>query len=103
MTRRGYLFRKIGLALVTIVVVVVINFLLFRVLPGDPVRSVIGRNVRISVETQLALREQFQQLQPLGTGQGLADARDLLIQQVFQSCRFHNYSLTNVRMIFNAT
>ena len=43
----------------TIVVVVVINFLLFRVLPGDPVRSVIGRNVRISIETQLALREQF--------------------------------------------
>jgi peptide/nickel transport system permease protein len=59
MTRRGYLARKIGLSLMTIVVVVVINFLLFRVLPGDPVRSVIGRNVRISIETQLALREQF--------------------------------------------
>jgi len=59
MTRRGYLARKIGLALMTIVVVLVINFLLFRVLPGDPVRSVIGRNVRISIETQLALREQF--------------------------------------------
>jgi len=59
MTRRGYLARKIGLSLMTIVVVLVINFLLFRVLPGDPVRSVIGRNVRISIETQLALREQF--------------------------------------------
>ena len=59
MTRRGYLARKIGLALITILVVVVINFLLFRVLPGDPVRSVIGRNVRISIETQLALRQQF--------------------------------------------
>ncbi|MFH1184732.1 MAG: ABC transporter permease [Chloroflexota bacterium] len=59
MTRRGYLARKIGLALITILVVLVINFLLFRVLPGDPVRSVIGRNVRISIETQLALRKQF--------------------------------------------
>jgi peptide/nickel transport system permease protein len=35
------------------------NFVLFRVLPGDPVRSVVGRNVHISVETQKALRVQF--------------------------------------------
>jgi peptide/nickel transport system permease protein len=59
MNRRDYLIRKLGLALVTIFVVVIINFLLFRVLPGDPVRSVIGRNVRISADTQQALREQF--------------------------------------------
>jgi peptide/nickel transport system permease protein len=59
MNRRDYLLRKFGLSLVTIFVVVIINFLLFRVLPGDPVRSVIGRNVRISAETQKALREQF--------------------------------------------
>jgi len=44
---------------VTILVVIVINFMLFRVLPGDPVRAVIGRNIRISAETQQALREQF--------------------------------------------
>lgn len=59
MNRRDYLLRKIGLSLITILVVVVINFVLFRVLPGDPVRSVIGRNIRISAETQQALREQF--------------------------------------------
>ena len=59
MNRRDFLLRKIGLSLVTILVVVFINFMLFRVLPGDPVRAVIGRNVRISVETQQALREQF--------------------------------------------
>jgi len=59
MNRRDYLLRKLGLSLVTIFVVVIINFLLFRVLPGDPVRSVIGRNVKISAETQNALREQF--------------------------------------------
>ncbi len=53
------MIRKFGLALITIFVVVIINFLLFRVLPGDPVRSVIGRNVRISADTQQALREQF--------------------------------------------
>jgi len=59
MNRRDYLLRKFGLSLVTILAVVIINFVLFRVLPGDPVRSVIGRNVRISAETQQALREQF--------------------------------------------
>ncbi|GAB4542916.1 MAG: ABC transporter permease [Anaerolineales bacterium] len=65
MNRRGYLLRKFGLSLITIFVVVVINFVLFRVLPGDPVRSVIGRNVRISAETQQALREQFGLDQPV--------------------------------------
>jgi peptide/nickel transport system permease protein len=59
MNRRDYLLRKFGLSLLTILVVIVINFLLFRVLPGDPVRAVIGRNVRISAATQQALREQF--------------------------------------------
>jgi peptide/nickel transport system permease protein len=59
MNRRDYLLRRLGLSVVTILVVFVINFLLFRVLPGDPIRSVIGRNIRISAETQRALREQF--------------------------------------------
>jgi peptide/nickel transport system permease protein len=59
MNRRDFLLRKLGFSLMTILVVVAINFVLFRVLPGDPVRAVIGRNVRISAETQQALREQF--------------------------------------------
>lgn len=59
MNRRDYLLRKILLAMVTLAVVVTIDFFLFRVLPGDPVRAVIGRNVRISKEAQQALREQF--------------------------------------------
>ena len=59
MSRRDYIFRKAVFALVTLLIVFTINFLLFRILPGDPVRSVIGRNVRISREVQQALREQF--------------------------------------------
>ncbi len=59
MNRRDYLLRKIFFSLVTLAIVVVLNFVLFRVLPGDPVRAVIGRNVRISADTQQALREQF--------------------------------------------
>jgi len=59
MNRRDYLLRKILLAIVTLAVVVTLDFFLFRVLPGDPIRAVIGRNVRISKETQDALRAQF--------------------------------------------
>lgn len=59
MGSRDYLIRKLLLALVTLAVVVTIDFVLFRVLPGDPVRAVIGRNVRISKEQQDALRAQF--------------------------------------------
>ncbi len=55
----NYLLRKFAFALLTIFVVVIINFVLFRILPGDPVRAVIGRNVKISAEVQQSLREQF--------------------------------------------
>jgi peptide/nickel transport system permease protein len=59
MSRRDFLLRKLGFSLMTVLVVLVINFVLFRILPGDPVRAVIGRNVRISPEVQQALRVQF--------------------------------------------
>ena len=59
MSRRDFLLRKLGFSLVTVLIVLVINFVLFRILPGDPVRAVIGRNVRISPEIQQALRVQF--------------------------------------------
>jgi peptide/nickel transport system permease protein len=65
MNRRDYLLRKVLLAIVTLAVVVTIDFFLFRVLPGDPVRAVIGRNVRITAETQAALRQQFGLDKPL--------------------------------------
>ncbi len=65
MNRRDYLLRKVLLSIVTLAVVVTIDFFLFRVLPGDPVRAVIGRNVRITAETQAALRQQFGLDKPL--------------------------------------
>lgn len=65
MNRRDYILRKFGLAALTLAVVVVVDFYLFRVLPGDPVRAVIGRNVRISKESQDALRVQFGLDRPL--------------------------------------
>jgi peptide/nickel transport system permease protein len=59
MSRRDYLLSKFGLSILTLLIVVVLDFVMFRVLPGDPVRSVIGRNIRISAEVQESLRAQF--------------------------------------------
>ena len=39
MSRNQYLFKKISWALFTIAFVLVLNFFLFRILPGDPARS----------------------------------------------------------------
>ena len=56
--RGGYLLRKIGWALVTIAVVITFNFVLFRVLPGDPAKSGL-RDPRLSPAAVEALRERF--------------------------------------------
>ena len=42
--RPRYLARRIGWALVTILVVITFNFVLFRVLPGDPAKQ--GARIR---------------------------------------------------------
>ncbi len=65
LNRRDYLVRKLLMAGLTLVVVVMLDFYLFRILPGDPIKAVIGRNVRISREAQEALRVQFGLDRPL--------------------------------------
>lgn len=56
--RGGYLLRKVGWALLTIAVVITFNFVLFRVLPGDPAKSGM-RDPRLSPAAVEALRERF--------------------------------------------
>jgi len=58
MTRGDYLLRRVGFALTTVVAVVVFNFFLFRILPGDPVRLII-QSPRMTAEAQQRIREQF--------------------------------------------
>lgn len=55
---RGYLFYKFIQAMFTVFIVIVMNFFLFRIMPGDPIRVLI-RNPRISVEALQRVREQF--------------------------------------------
>ncbi len=56
--RGGYLLRKVGWALLTVIVVITFNFLLFRVLPGDPAKSGM-RDPRLNPAATEALRERF--------------------------------------------
>jgi peptide/nickel transport system permease protein len=54
----GYLLKKIGWAFFTVVFVIVLNFFLFRVLPGDPARAGL-RDPRLTVEAIEAIRVRF--------------------------------------------
>ena len=58
MQRGDYLLRKIGFAVATLLVVVVFNFFLFRILPGDPVKLII-HSPRMTTEAQARVREAF--------------------------------------------
>ena len=40
----GYLFQKIGYAILTLFGVITVIFLLFNILPGDPARMMLGQN-----------------------------------------------------------
>lgn len=58
MHRSDYLIRKIGFAIATLVVVVIFNFFLFRILPGDPVKLII-HSPRMTAEAQERIRISF--------------------------------------------
>jgi peptide/nickel transport system permease protein len=52
-----YILKKVGWALFTVGFVIILNFFLFRVLPGDPARMV--RDPRLTKETVEAIRVRF--------------------------------------------
>ena len=58
MIQFDYLFRKILFALITLAIVIVFNFFLFRILPGDPVK-LLFRNPRLTKQAQETIRIQF--------------------------------------------
>jgi peptide/nickel transport system permease protein len=58
LSRNTYLLNKLGWAAFTILFVIVLNFFLFRILPGDPARAGI-RDPRLTPEAQAAIRVRF--------------------------------------------
>ncbi|MDH4135447.1 MAG: ABC transporter permease [Anaerolineae bacterium] len=58
MQRSDYLIGKIFFALATLVVVIVFNFFLFRILPGDPIKAIV-RSPRLTREAREKLTADF--------------------------------------------
>lgn len=58
MKRYKYLLNKLGWAVFSVIFVLILNFFLFRVLPGDPARAGV-RDPRMTKEAQDAIRIRF--------------------------------------------
>jgi peptide/nickel transport system permease protein len=58
MERGNFILRKIGFALLTLGAVMVFNFVLFRILPGDPIKLII-HSPRMTREAQDRIRANF--------------------------------------------
>jgi ABC-type dipeptide/oligopeptide/nickel transport system permease subunit len=58
MQRSRYLLNKFLLAVITLIITIIFNFFLFRILPGDPARALVGVG-RMKPETMEKIREQF--------------------------------------------
>jgi peptide/nickel transport system permease protein len=58
MHRSDYLIRKVSFAILTLLVVIVFNFFLFRILPGDPIKLII-HSPRMTAEAQERIRVNF--------------------------------------------
>jgi len=58
LSRRRYLLKKISWSVFTIVFVLLLNFFIFRILPGDPARS-LTKDPRMKQEAVEALRVRF--------------------------------------------
>jgi peptide/nickel transport system permease protein len=56
--RYRYLLKKVAWAIITIIFIIILNFFLFRVLPGDPVRAGV-RDPRLKKEAIEAIRVRF--------------------------------------------
>jgi len=60
-----YIARKFFSSVVTIIVITCVNFVIFRMAPGDPIRMMF-RDPRVSAEQMQAVRERFGLDKPLG-------------------------------------
>ncbi len=64
MDKRRYFVRKIANALLTLVIIASFNFMLFRILPGDPARLLVPKG-RFSLDAMAKQRKAFHLDQPM--------------------------------------
>lgn len=61
---KEYVGKRILQGIITVMLAITLNFILFRIMPGDPTRAVVG-DPRIATETRLALIAKFGLDRPL--------------------------------------
>src|SRR4029453_3788515 len=57
--RSGYLSRRLGSAFITIILIALINFFLFRAMPGSPERILLRNTPNVTEEMKQAARERW--------------------------------------------
>ena len=90
-----FVVRKLGQAVITIVMIVLVNFLLFRMMPGSPERALL-RNPHISVEVLAAKREQWGLDRPLIPDQFVAFVGATLQGDLGYSIKFEGERVSDV-------
>jgi len=58
MGMREYILRRAISSIITLALIIALNFFIFRIMPGDPTRTIVG-DVRLRPETRELLRQQF--------------------------------------------
>jgi peptide/nickel transport system permease protein len=90
-----YLGRKLAQAFMTIVAIVVLNFLLFRLMPGSPER-VLFRNPNLSPEVVAAARVRWGLDKPLIPDQLVAYVESTMTGDLGYSFKFRGQAVTDV-------
>jgi peptide/nickel transport system permease protein len=90
-----FLLRKLGGALVTLAAIAVLNFVLFRLLPGDPINKLLPRGV--SAAQKQALRERLGLDQPVFPGVIRTNSGELVLDlSTLPDSLVHNQFLTSI-------
>jgi peptide/nickel transport system permease protein len=77
MERGNYVLRKVAFSVMTLIAVVVFNFFLFRILPGDPVKLIV-HSPRMTREAQERIRATFGLDKPIWFDAGRLKEGDVL-------------------------
>jgi peptide/nickel transport system permease protein len=90
-----YLGRKLAQALVTIAAIVILNFLMFRLMPGSPDRA-LGRNPNLTPEVIAAARARWGLDKPLIPDQLVAYVRSTVTGDLGYSIFYRGQPVTDV-------
>ncbi|MBP1706263.1 MAG: transporter, permease [Chloroflexi bacterium] len=91
-----YLLRKLAQAIFTIAMILLVNFLLFRAMPGSPERVLLGRNPRVTAETLAQTRERWGLDKPLFPDQLVAYVEATLTGDLGYSYVYRGKPVTDV-------